>query len=472
MGMRVLTVVGLSFLWSVLYSDIYFPLSFVFDGSGTFSQADLSYFHTLFCVVLLCLLVICFFARRLIQDLVRFHARALAVAGVVTGVTGAFVLALGSSVRGVEEVEIGAATTLLALWLVLVFLGWTNVLMRGSESEMAQNVCLSFVVHLVVVSLVLLTGVPLVAYQLACPLFASLALAFFPERSERSTFVGAQAFRELPYRIIVPLWFFIFLGIVSTRLMVGSTNGILTTDSRLMTIVPSLVIAGIMTVWCFAATWSSDTEFSMFSFLAVAAVFGFVVVILLNQYDLPFSTKRIAVASEHCQELLCFMVLVSTCIRKRLSPLVAVIAFLAACFLVPRFAANDLVYFAGAGITLDASGSMATVSAAVIFVFTVLIVVLLMRYGKQYREQGRGQESDRLAERCERLARTGGLSKRETETLVCLCEGMSVRDVAETMCIAESTVKTHVKHIYEKLDVHSRRDLSQLVDGYASDTSA
>ena len=49
---------------------------------------------------------------------------------------------------------------------------------------------------------------------------------------------------------------------------------------------------------------------------------------------------------------------------------------------------------------------------------------------------------------------------------------MSVRDVAETMCIAESTVKTHVKHIYEKLDVHSRRDLSQLVDGYASDSSA
>lgn len=468
MKMRVLTVVGLSFLWSVLYSDIYFPLSFVFGDGGSFSQGDLSLFHTLFCAVLLCLLAICFIARRLIQNLVRFHARTLSVVSAAIGTVGALVLAFGSSARQIEEVEVGAATALLAIWLVLVLLGWTSALTRTDESEMAQNVCLSFVVHLAVLSLVLLAGVPVVVYLLVCPFFASCALVLLSGRSERSGFMGMRAFKELPFKILVPLWFFIFLGVVSTRLMVGSSNGVLTNDSRFLTIVPSLIIAGTMTVWCFFSRWSSDMEFSMFSFLAVAAVFGFVVVILLNQHEFPFSTKRIAVASEHCQELLCFMVLVSACIRKRLSPLVAVISFLGACFLVPRFVANDAVFFLGAGVTLDASGSMAAVSAAVIFVFTVLIVVLLMRYGKQYRDRSLDQEGKCLIERCERLAQTGGLSKRETETMVYLCEGMSVKDVAETMCIAESTVKTHVKHIYEKLDVHSRRDLSQLVDGYAA----
>ena len=35
--------------------------------------------------------------------------------------------------------------------------------------------------------------------------------------------------------------------------------------------------------------------------------------------------------------------------------------------------------------------------------------------------------------------------------------------IAEELFISENTVRTHCKHIYSKLDIHSRQELSDLV---------
>ncbi len=47
------------------------------------------------------------------------------------------------------------------------------------------------------------------------------------------------------------------------------------------------------------------------------------------------------------------------------------------------------------------------------------------------------------------------LSKRETEVLQLLAEGMSYKMVADNLFLSFNTVNTHVKHIYEKLHVSS-----------------
>ncbi len=50
----------------------------------------------------------------------------------------------------------------------------------------------------------------------------------------------------------------------------------------------------------------------------------------------------------------------------------------------------------------------------------------------------------------------GMLSSREMEVLRCLARGMTTAQVAEELFISENTVKTHVRHILEKLDVNNR----------------
>jgi two-component system response regulator NreC len=51
------------------------------------------------------------------------------------------------------------------------------------------------------------------------------------------------------------------------------------------------------------------------------------------------------------------------------------------------------------------------------------------------------------------------LTPREREIVVLICRGLSNKAIAERLTLAVDTVKTHRKHIYEKLDVHSRASL-------------
>jgi LuxR family maltose regulon positive regulatory protein len=48
------------------------------------------------------------------------------------------------------------------------------------------------------------------------------------------------------------------------------------------------------------------------------------------------------------------------------------------------------------------------------------------------------------------------LSDRELEVLRLIADGLSNREIAEKLIVAVSTIKTHVNHIYRKLDVNSR----------------
>jgi ATP/maltotriose-dependent transcriptional regulator MalT len=48
------------------------------------------------------------------------------------------------------------------------------------------------------------------------------------------------------------------------------------------------------------------------------------------------------------------------------------------------------------------------------------------------------------------------LSKRELDVLRLLASGRSTREIARALVLAESTVKMHLKHLYDKLAVHNR----------------
>jgi DNA-binding NarL/FixJ family response regulator len=50
------------------------------------------------------------------------------------------------------------------------------------------------------------------------------------------------------------------------------------------------------------------------------------------------------------------------------------------------------------------------------------------------------------------------LTDREEEVLELLRQGMSNREIAQTLWIAQSTAKVHIRHIFEKLGVRSRTE--------------
>jgi len=50
------------------------------------------------------------------------------------------------------------------------------------------------------------------------------------------------------------------------------------------------------------------------------------------------------------------------------------------------------------------------------------------------------------------------LSDRELEVLACMVDGMTTQQIAAQLFISDNTVKTHVRHIFEKLEVSNRAE--------------
>ena len=56
-----------------------------------------------------------------------------------------------------------------------------------------------------------------------------------------------------------------------------------------------------------------------------------------------------------------------------------------------------------------------------------------------------------------------GLSPREREVFAMLARGRDRAYIEKRLMVSRNTVKTHVKHIYAKVGIHSHQDLIDLV---------
>ena len=71
----------------------------------------------------------------------------------------------------------------------------------------------------------------------------------------------------------------------------------------------------------------------------------------------------------------------------------------------------------------------------------------------------------RFHQRCEVIANTYLLSRRESEVMYYLARGYKSSHIQQQLYISEGTAKTHIRHIYRKLNIHSQQDLIHLIDG-------
>lgn len=68
--------------------------------------------------------------------------------------------------------------------------------------------------------------------------------------------------------------------------------------------------------------------------------------------------------------------------------------------------------------------------------------------------------------RCTSIAEKYGLTKRQREVFELLARGRTAPFICDKLSISESTAKTHIYNIYQKLGIHAQRDLMDLVDSW------
>ena len=67
---------------------------------------------------------------------------------------------------------------------------------------------------------------------------------------------------------------------------------------------------------------------------------------------------------------------------------------------------------------------------------------------------------------CRKLALENGLTPREAEILGLIAMGRSAKYIAEELTISHNTTRTHIKHVYEKLNIHSKQELLDLIESF------
>lgn len=75
----------------------------------------------------------------------------------------------------------------------------------------------------------------------------------------------------------------------------------------------------------------------------------------------------------------------------------------------------------------------------------------------------------RFHARCEEIADCYMLSRRETEVMFLLAKGHNAAFIQDKLCISKSTAKTHINHIYRKLDIHTQQELLNMVEDHNLD---
>lgn len=69
-----------------------------------------------------------------------------------------------------------------------------------------------------------------------------------------------------------------------------------------------------------------------------------------------------------------------------------------------------------------------------------------------------------LEDNCRTVAERFGLTNRESEVLELLARGRTSPIIQEKLFLSHNTVKTHVRHIYSKMGIHSQQELIDIVE--------
>lgn len=77
-----------------------------------------------------------------------------------------------------------------------------------------------------------------------------------------------------------------------------------------------------------------------------------------------------------------------------------------------------------------------------------------------------------FAERIDMTVERYHLTEREAEVLALFATGRSAAFIAELKFVTVNTIRSHIKHIYAKCEVHSRQELISLIEATGKDSSA
>lgn len=408
-------------------------------------------------------LVMALFARKIgVLSLHRKSVTALVVLTTLgTGATGLFLVSAGAAMEVVFVISIVTAlggAVLFCLWAeVFCQMGTTSMVVYGGGSCVSAFAAYCLISTMAQPYAVIATALLPVA-SLAC---AWASFRIVPHETPRI----AEVSYPVPWKIVLIMAIAgvmsgttgILLGEVASlgavhRIWATAFAGVLLAymalkrpaafDMRMMTRVCLLVVVAAFLILPLS-TVGLTTAVSFLMKLAYVWFTVFVIAMLANlayRFDLP-SLKLFAIARA-CSEGGIFLGVTVRDLAQSYAfslgaPTLLMAAFIGlllvgACVLIWRSESSVNADWGAAGINLESG----------------------------MHEPG---PRERLIARCELAAKEYGLTERESEMLLLIGQGKTRSQIEQELFLSQNTVKTHIRHLYSKLGVHSKEEACSLL---------
>lgn len=349
----------------------------------------------------------------------------------------------------------------------LLFLSWLARCCRLSPRKTQLALPLAFLLMAMGYFVLLGINIPWVALVLLtlCPLLSALLLEIWhPARDEQEEIADRPAtwsFPFLPVALLVlyKLIFYFSLSLTDGPSLFGPLG-----------IIVIALIALVGTLFFF----QSFTPTLLYRLSLPFMVAGLLLLAWLHTGSV--AATMLTNASNIGFELFIFLALAQVCFRYDIDGV-----WMFSIVLAASSVATALGRLAGAAFiqSFPAGSPEANLTVALVVVGLVALSVLFVNdrivsrtFGTEPNRHATAEESahatmsyyEELVWRCQRIARNYGLTHREEEVLELLVQGFSNARIEESLVISRSTTKTHIRHLYEKLGVHSREEARAIVE--------
>ena len=290
-----------------------------------------------------------------------------------------------------------------------------------------------------------------------------LATAFFYTRASRGTEEGRKEFpaRRGAEESFTPGTFFLLVAVI------GVTAGIMRDTSHASSTAMIgdhlFVIAVFATGLVLFALSSSVAKLrpTLLLQIVVIVIAGAFIALALMAREAPAVAFAI-----HTSAFVCFVALVwFFCTYFAQKNGSGVRGFAAGLFANQAGQALGSLGYFGATVLFGSTDSLLLyMSMGVVYVLFVVALVFFAHMNRIKRDALSAAGTTNMGAALDALRVERELTPRETEIAALIVEGSSRSAIAQQLTVSQETVKTHTKHLYQKLDVHSRDELVELLN--------
>lgn len=448
---QLMPIVGLGLFWASSFS---FSDAAVLLTSLGVLRGNLYLSISVFALMVSSILIACVYWRfpRIFDASTGFVGTSTCIAGI-----GAFVLFASISRGGLLWLDV-FGSVLMGFGAAVAMVAWGLYMSQLTSTESSLFIATGFFTGILLTALK--TYLPydaIIIYDITIYVFCGLIWQCAMKDASRSDWVlhSADWMKEVPWRSVAMFAVCALAG--CTVEATGYANVSAMPNQNVYYVVLGAAILFAVVIWIAVLKRSNFGNLWPF----------FVLLLIACLMMLPVAGAMRAeqvlgwISAENwCLQALCWILLASIAYERRIPP----VSLFGICF--PLMISAP--YCAGHAIArilslpVENSGLLAAVMA-----FITVVAIVLALFDAEMFGGSRGEadsEEDSFREAVQRIGEQYGLSAREVDVAYLLARGYTLSRVGDELYISMNTVRTHTRKIYNKLNIHTKQELIDLIE--------